>query len=312
MPVHYDKAKSRWRWQSSSSLGNLRVSKLLPRGIKEAEAKAIGDKLEARKAVEVYGLEGAHTIEKALMQYLGEQQKAKGYRELVSHIHRLAPYVAGRTIEECAEVAKEYTAAARAEGLSDTTVHVRLSYLRAALNRYCKGNKLPSPAHWMDIPAPEKGPTLALTRKQMLAVARKLKGKVRAFVLVAFYSGMRAGEIMRCTVEGDEFVVRGTKNGDAEARTPVHPKLAPYLRHIPFPGTYRASYYKPYERVVGSLGLEGVTMHTLRHSTASAIISNGGSLADVGAVLRHKSAASVMRYAHMHTEAKRKALGRIK
>jgi integrase len=56
---------------------------------------------------------------------------------------------------------------------------------------------------------------------------------------------------------------------------------------------------KPWNRVRRHAGLEGVRLHDLRHSFASAAISAGISLPVIGAMLGHKSVQSTARYAHL-------------
>ncbi len=46
-------------------------------------------------------------------------------------------------------------------------------------------------------------------------------------------------------------------------------------------------------------GIEGVTAHTLRHTSASMMINAGRSLYDVQAVLRHSSSQVTEKYAHL-------------
>ena len=55
----------------------------------------------------------------------------------------------------------------------------------------------------------------------------------------------------------------------------------------------------------------GVTFHTMRHSSATAMLAAGVQQHSVGAVLGHKSAASMKRYSHHATDSLREAIGRI-
>ncbi len=57
--------------------------------------------------------------------------------------------------------------------------------------------------------------------------------------------------------------------------------------------------------------IEDVRIHDLRHSAASAAISSGCSLAEVGAILGHKTPATTARYAHLSAEAARAAARRM-
>ena len=55
-------------------------------------------------------------------------------------------------------------------------------------------------------------------------------------------------------------------------------------------------------------GLQDFHFHDLRHTFASQVILNGGSLKDVQELLGHKSMTMTLRYAHLTQESKRKAV----
>ena len=55
----------------------------------------------------------------------------------------------------------------------------------------------------------------------------------------------------------------------------------------------------------GSAGLGTVHAHRLRHSAATAILAGGGSLAEIGQVLRHQRPATTAIYAKADIEALR-------
>lgn len=68
---------------------------------------------------------------------------------------------------------------------------------------------------------------------------------------------------------------------------------------------------KPWNRVRRHAGLEGLRLHDLRHSFASAAISAGISLPVIGAMLGHKSVQSTARYAHLAQDPVREASERV-
>jgi site-specific recombinase XerD len=83
------------------------------------------------------------------------------------------------------------------------------------------------------------------------------------------------------------------------------------LRYLPFKRHWR-TYYAEFETARKKAGMPQVTMHTLRHSLASAIVSQGGTLVDVSAALHHKSVASSKRYAHLYPRRVRKVIMGVK
>ena len=65
---------------------------------------------------------------------------------------------------------------------------------------------------------------------------------------------------------------------------------------------------KPWKRVCDVAGLDGVRIHDLRHSFASAGISRGLALPVIGAILGHVNASTTERYAHLSDDPVRKGV----
>ena len=68
---------------------------------------------------------------------------------------------------------------------------------------------------------------------------------------------------------------------------------------------------KGWRALTKAAGIEGLRIHDLRHSYASQVVSGGGSLALVGALLGHASPATTARYAHLHHDPMREATERV-
>ena len=134
-----------------------------------------------------------------------------------------------------------------------------------------------------------------LSRKQVLTLARACKDRqTRAAILVAFYSGMRAGEIRRAEIVGAAFLLRDTKNGDPRI-IPIHPAVRRYVGKLQ--RTEFAQHYH-FNKARLAVGMPGLRFHDLRHSSASAMLAAGAPTHAVAAVLGHRSAQSLKRYTH--------------
>jgi integrase len=131
--------------------------------------------------------------------------------------------------------------------------------------------------------------------------------EVRAAIRIAFYSGMRRGEILAAVQGQDAFVLEDTKNGERRI-VPVHPKVRCCIGYE-WPSKYKLGYW--FRKARSAIARPDLHFHDLRHSTASAMVSAGIDLYTVGGVLGHKSQASTGRYAHLYTDALRRAIGQI-
>ena len=158
-------------------------------------------------------------------------------------------------------------------------------------------------------------------RAALLAACRKSRNPcLYDVVMLALSTGMRRGEVMGLTWDAVDFqrrmiTLEHTKNKERRGVPLVGPVYdamqersrirridSPYV----FPAPFRyAKEPKPIDiqsawRVaVKRAGLQDFRFHDLRHSAASYLAMNGASLAEIAAVLGHKTLAMVQRYAHL-------------
>lgn len=316
MSVYFDKAKGRWRFNFDATPpggGRHRASRLLPKSW-TADQRARYDQAEtARLYALATGVEReSRLIDDAVLVYLKERAPQLKNRSLEDELARCFHAYTGRPIDELAAVCREY-AAESVGTLAAGTVRNRIAYLRAACryawrhHGYCETD----PAARLVVPKVSNGKKVYLTRAQMLTICKQIPNRAaRAACRVAFYSGMRQGEIVRAEVVDGMFVLHDTKNGDARA-VPIHHKLAGIVRSMWPIGITGWTISHHFTKATRKAGMPWATFHTLRHSTASEMINAGVSLNTVGEVLGHRSAASTRRYAHLQTETKIAALATV-
>lgn len=230
---------------------------------------------------------------------------------VIKEFGRFAFAFLGKSIDELANVAKEYAEQA-AGSISPATIRNRLAYLRAAC-RYAyrfHGMGERDPAERMVMPQVKNERHYYATRRQMLMIARKMTSHpARVCLRVAFYSGMRISEILSAKLIGGAFLLEDTKNGDRRI-VPAHPKIRTCLRHFPLPIKKRWI-QRQFSEAAKALGMEHLHFHDMRHSAASEMINSGANLYEVGAVLGHRSPQSTKRYAHLATDTLASAIGLI-
>ena len=327
MPIYRDKKKGCFCFEFDRIVQGQRVRtrKQLPRTWNQAQADAFDRQESARLYALAAGVERpSFTIEDAVSKYLTERiPQLKHGLDYAQALALMFPYYQGRPIESLPDVCKAYRLRATREEhfdengdlkpskpLAPATIKNRIRYLTAACRYGWKHHNMcdADPAAKVTVPTVKNARQVFIPRADMIKVAKACKDRpVRAMIRIAFYSGMRLSEIIRARVEGDNFVLADTKNGDPR-HVPVHPKVLRCTKYK-WPSRYMAAYH--FEDARKSVGMEWLHFHDLRHSAASAMIQSGVDLYTVGAVLGHRSSASTKRYAHLATDGLKQAIGKI-
>lgn len=304
MSIYRDKKRGCFVFDFSRTIEGRRVrtTKSLPRTWNQAQADAY-DRQESAKLYAVATRVGNadFLIEEAVAKYVLERcPQLKHGRGCAMELQSLAPYYVGRPLSALQDVCKAIRI--KSVGLAPATIKNKLRYLSAACRYGWKHHGMgdTDPAAGVVVPVVDNARTRYIGRKEMLTLARACDDKATgAAIRIAFYSGMRLGEILKAEIVGTAFVLRDTKNGDPRI-VPIHPKVMTCLRHI-WPSRFKLHYH--FDKARAKVGMDWLHFHDLRHSFATALIEAGVEVYTVGAVLGHKSAQSTKRYAH-HSTAK--------
>lgn len=311
MPSYYDSARKRWYYEFDRLLDGRRhrTRKLLPRGWSRTQAEAYGREQDARLyAIASGALHEEPLISEAVHAYLTERAPdLKNAGKLQADLVLCFAWYEGRRMNELASVVAEY----RADNpkLAPATVRNRMAYLRAACRWAWKHKKMGShdPGEQVAMPQVRNERHAYIERADVLKIARAMEDRThRAFVLIAYYSGMRLSEIARAKPTRKGWLLTDTKNGERRL-VPIHARTVYLARRWPRPASI-SSFSKEFRRTADALGMEWLHFHDLRHSTASALIAAGVDLYTVGGVLGHKSPASTKRYAHLANQTLAKAI----
>ena len=147
---------------------------------------------------------------------------------------------------------------------------------------------------------------------------------LRQIVELALNTGMRKSELL--SLEWEHVNLRqgfleilNQKNSDYDT-IPLNRRAIELLRSITrrldskyiFPGRYSDRPFKDmkrqFDKAIKTAHLEDVTFHTLRHTAASYLVMAGVDLATVREILRHKSFAMTLRYAHLSPNHRKSAV----
>ncbi len=319
MSIHWDTHNKCWRYQFDRYIQGRRhrASRLLPRGWSQAQADAFDRTEGARLYAIAAGIEQVDPlIETAVALYLRDKTQLKSYKSAAENLGAIAWAYMGKPMSELPTVARQvtqHTAGVR-EGVvvKPATIKNRLALLKAACRWAWKAHGLTQhdPTTRMQLPEVRNERHIYINRLQMLQAARACThSEGRAAIRLAFYTGMRLGELLRVEVANGHLVLADTKNGDRRA-IPAHPRIAHLLPKLPLKAP-KITLQRAWQNARARVGLQHVHFHDLRHSAASEMINAKVDLYTVGAVLGHRDARSTKRYSHLTAGTLADAIGKI-
>jgi integrase len=263
----------------------------------------------------------AEGIERYLIDEVANQRSADRTH---SNVKALLPHISGLMLDQIDEAAKRIKSSVRTsrrpggeflpgdtiKPLKPASINRRLAILRRVANLAYNH------WHWLDRPIavrllPEHNKRHEyLSPEEIEALAAACRPPVNHWVMVAAYSGIRRGEMLRVdesSIRGDNLYLGLTKNGKP-ILLPIIPKFKAALHawiaaDKPDPRTMH-KYFKEGAKKIGKPDLRP---HDLRHTTASLILNAGHDLATVAEVL-NCTIANAQRYAHLSLQNKRQAL----
>lgn len=312
MPIRWDSRNKRWRFEFDRLIEGRRhrLSRLLPKGWSQAQADAYDRKEAGRLYALASGIQRRDwLIEEAVVAYLRDKTHLKSYKATAEHLAAIAWAYAGKTLADLPAVAREITERA---DTAPGTVRNRLACLKAACRWGWKKHGMgdTDPAARMVLPTVKNERHTYIARADMLRAARTCTHwETQIAIRVAFYSGLRLGELLRVEVADGLLILPDTKNGDRRA-IPVHPKIVHLLPRLPLTAP-KITIQRAWQRARAAVGLDHVHFHDLRHSAASEMVNAGVDLYTVGRVLGHRDARSTARYSHLAAGTLADAVGKI-
>ena len=301
MPVYFDKTEQRWRFKFDRVIAGkqFRASRLLPKGWSKAEAQAY----DQRETARLYDVATGKNVDEPLIEacvklYIDEHcPRLKHGDNQIKVLSYILWAYEGKTLDKLPEVARAL--AVHEAGIAKpATIRNRIAYLRAACSYWLKvegkGRKVPT----LVMPLVNNERKLFISRKEMIQLARKCQEReTRKVIRIAFYSGMRLGEILGLGPSEDVFELHDTKNGESRF-VPIHPKIAGLARGMPI-RFKRGVIQKRFREARDAAGMETLHLHDIRHAAASEMVNAGFDLYTVGQVLGHRDQRSTQRYAHL-------------
>lgn len=300
MSVYKDKRTGRWIFEYShrhKGHGRVRKRRLLPAGWTRSQAEAYDRKESSALSAIAEGISRPRAlIDQAVARYTRERAPGmKAGANALRELEQMRDWWTGRALEDLPEVCAEY-AADQHGAIAPATIKNRISYLRAACRwAWKRGLGDADPGARVVAPTVRNARDVTISRSQMVQLARACRHRgVRAVIRIAYWTGMRVGEILAAQRLPGVLVLADSKNGSPRI-VPALPIITSACR-VPPPRRSEIDYYWPLARE--ACGLQHVRLHDLRHTAASDMVAGGADLGAVGAVLGHKSPATTKRYAH--------------
>lgn len=257
------------------------------------------------------GRQPERLIADALERWLTDHvPRLKSARQTRNHVRALLPYIAGRKIGEIAQTWADVKAGER--GKAAATVNHKGRILRQV------GRAAWIEWGWLDRPPaiallPETPRERFLTLPEVDALVSAMPSpEGGAYVLLAAYTGIRRGHLLRLThhdVEGD--FIRLDRSGKTRRLqlVPLHPKVREIAAMLPLAiGDRRLR--EEWSAAREATGID-CRWHDLRHTCASWLVQAGVPLHTVAELLGHSSTAVTKRYAHLAPQHLADAIGKL-
>lgn len=310
MPLRYYKS-GRYQFEFDRIINNqrIRATKLLPKGWNQKQAQEYETKETARLYALATGQIIDKTVDDAILVYLKEHAPTlKTFKSLekeflsnIEHYHGVPIIELNRVVASINKL--DIKPASKRNYIANIRSACRYAW---KYHNFCERD----PALNVKLPKVNNKRELYATRKEMLKIAKKMPLKYRAFIRIAFYSGMRIGEMLKANVYGNLIKIENTKN-DTSRIVPIHHKIiSACKKHLPCKYA-KITIQSNWQKAKESAKLSHFHFHDLRHSAASEMINNDVDLYTVGKILGHKDAASTQRYSHLLNEKLIDAVNRI-
>jgi integrase len=156
------------------------------------------------------------------------------------------------------------------------------------------------------------GRTRYLQNDEIIRLLQEAAKHLRPILIVALYTGMRKGEILKLTwndidIDNRLIHVRNSKNGESR-KVPMAEEVFKILNQLQkmsdqlfthSDGSPVVNIRTCFNNAVKRAGIRGFTFHDLRHTFASHLVMNSVDLLTVKELLGHKTIGMTLRYAHL-------------
>jgi len=211
-------------------------------------------------------------------------------------------------------------------GVSDVTINRELAFLRHLYTMAITwGKATENPVKRVRFAREDNGRVRMLTLEEEEQLLAQCAPHLKPLVVTALHTGFRTSELLSLTWADVDFrrrviTVRAAyaKNGESRG-VPMNDVLTMALKEVRmnapgdvvfcnYKGTPYRSFRSAFERAVCKAGLEDFTFHDLRHTFASRLVMAGVDLPTVKELMGHKDITMTLRYTHLSSDHKQRAV----
>lgn len=300
-------------WWVSFSFRGQRIRKSAGKGASKEQALELESKIRSDCHAERVGRKPERLISEGILKWLDVECKSlKSASSMESHARALLPFVKGKTFSQIQSVAEDVKRTMTKAGLAAATINRRLAVLRRVANL---GHDTWG---WLDTPVSRRVKLLKennsrsyyLTHSEVQELIWACQDeRVKRIVLLAAYTGLRRGEILKLRADSlrDGFLfLENTKNGRPRS-VPLPPGVEVELPILISPEHLR----RDFEQARKAVGKPYLHLHDLRHTYASWLIQSGASIKAVQELLGHATVSVTGKYAHLSPGHLKDAVARI-
>jgi len=169
-----------------------------------------------------------------------------------------------------------------------------------------------------------------LSKDETNTVLPELRPRARKMVEVLLNTGMRWGELRNLEWDDVDWnekrihvrIKESWSPKGGERKVPMNDRVQEILQELPKTNSWvfssrtgsRIKHYliwETFKKACQKVGIDNVSLHTLRHTFASHLVMAGVDLATVSKLLGHKDISTTMIYSHLSPDHLRQAVGRL-
>lgn len=264
-------------------------------------------------------------------EYLGwvkVNHKPSSYPSTISHIKYLDKGFEGKNLQEITTWEIERWKAHRKEKLRPASVNRELAILKHMFGKAIEWGKMKeNPAKKVKLLKGVTKRVRYLLPHELQILLSKCGDSLEPIVTLAVHTGMRKGEILslrwdQVNLEQGIITLRDTKSNETQyvrMDETVRTMLSQMERTEPciFGGkknrnAFRVEVDRAFTKAMEGAEIEDFRFHDLRHTFASNLVMQDGvELNDVRELLRHKTMAMTLRYAHLSPKHKEKVICKL-